>query len=379
MKITGSALPMLQKCQWWARPEVVAPPPTPPSDAMIVGTNVHRAIESTLRGQPAAVLEDTAADLFNEWKQWWATTPLNHAGWLPEVAFAYNVNTDSARSVKTDEHRKYEVNPGEIPGTIDALWLAEDHGLIIDWKTGSSFGNVADAQDHWQLRLYALMVARAYKFDHMETYIVRITEDGVRTTSATLDAMDLDAVAAEVAALVRSVPSSQPRPGGHCARCKAVAVCPTTATAMDALAPAAPVELKITSPDQAASLLLRLRQVQAACETMEAMLKEYAANRNEEGIPLPNGKRWVRKSVDRESVNLNGMENAEAIAAICTAGCEAAIESKLSITKAGMERIYKAQGLKGKDLGSKVEALMSELRRIGATRTQTVDAYREVE
>jgi hypothetical protein len=33
---------------------------------------------------------------------------------------------------------------------------------------------------------------------------------------------------------------------------------------------------------------------------------------------------------------------------------------------------------KGKELGAKVEALMDELRRIGATRTQTVDAYREV-
>ena len=378
MKITGSALPLLKKCQWWARPEVIASPQQPPSEAMLTGTAVHAAIEAILRGQPAAVLEDTAADLFNEWKQWWATTPLNHAGWIAEFAFAYDVNTDSARSIQTDEHRKYQVNPSEIPGTIDALWLADDHGLIIDWKTGSSFGNVADAQDHWQLRLYALMVARAYKFDYMETYIVRITEDGVRTTSATLDAMDLDAVAAEVAALVRSVPSSQPRPGSHCTRCKAVAVCPTTTAAMDALAPAAPVELRITSPDQASSLLLRLRQVQAACETMEAMLKEYAANRNEEGIPLPGGKRWVRKSVDRESINLNGVENAEAIAAISMAGVESAIESKLNISKAGIERVLKTQGLKGKELGAKVEELMNELRRIGATRTTTVDAYREV-
>ena len=146
---------------------------------------------------------------------------------------------------------------------------------------------------------------------------------------------------------------------------------------MDALAPATPVELKITSTDQASALLVRLRQVQAACETMEAMLKEYAANRDE-GIPLPGGKRWVRKSVDRESINLNGVENAEAIAAISMAGAEGAIESKLNISKAGIERIYKAEGLKGKELGAKVETLMNELRRIGATRTTTVDAFREV-
>lgn len=379
MRVTGSALPMLQKCQWWARPEVVAPPPPPPSDAMIVGTNVHRAIECTLMGLPMPELDADATDLFNEWRQWWATSPLAGHKWNAEDAYAYDWMRDAARYIGTGMGRGYEVNATEIPGTIDAIALEDEYAVIVDWKTGSSFGNgPADAEDNWQLRLYALMVARTHGIDTVHTHIVRITDQGVRQTSATLDAMDLDAVAAEVAALVRSVPSSQPRPGSHCARCKAVAVCPTTTVAMDALAPAAPVELRITSPDQASSLLLRLRQVQAACETMEAMLKEYAANRNEEGIPLPNGKRWVRKSVDRESINLNGVENAEAIAAISMAGVEGAIESKLSVTKAGIERIYKANGLKGKELGAKVEALMDELRRIGATRTQTVDAYREV-
>jgi len=380
VRVTGSSLPLLRKCQWWARDEVIAPPQPPASDAMLVGTEVHAAIEDTLRGvdEPRKLSEE-ANELFSEWRKWWQSSPLNHAGWLPEVAFAYDVATDSARSVKTDTHRAYEVNAGEIPGTIDALWLAEDHGLIIDWKTGSSFGNgPAAAPDNWQLRLYALMVARAYKFDYMETYIVRITEDGVRTTSATLDAMDLDAVASEVAALVKSVPSSQPSAGGHCARCRAVAVCPTTTRAMDALAPATPVELRIDSPEQASALLVRLRQVQAACETMEAMLKQYAANRNEDGIPLPNGKRYIRQSVDRESINLNGVENAEAIAAISLAGAESAIETKINVSKAGIERTLKASGLAGKELRAKVEDLMNELRRIGATRTTTVDSYREV-
>jgi len=150
---------------------------------------------------------------------------------------------------------------------------------------------------------------------------------------------------------------------------------------MDALAPvapAAPIELRIDSPEQASALLVRLRQVQAACETMEAMLKQYAANRNEDGIPLPNGKRYVRQSVDRESINLNGVENAEAIAAISLAGAESAIETKINVSKAGIERTLKASGLAGKELRAKVEDLMNELRRIGATRTTTVDSYREV-
>jgi len=60
------------------------------------------------------------------------------------------------------------------------------------------------------------------------------------------------------------------------------------------------------------------------------------------------------------------------------AGAETAIEAKATTSKAAIERVFKTQGLKGKELGAKVEALMDELRRIGAIRSTTVDAYREV-
>jgi RecB family exonuclease len=379
VKITGSALPMLKKCQWWARPEVVAPPQSPPSEAMLVGTAVHAAIENTLTRKPVPALEDEAGDLLREWQQWWKTSPLASEKWQAEVAYAYDTAKDAARFIGASIGRGYETSATEIPGTIDALLLEDDHAVIIDWKTGSSFGHgPADAADNQQLRLYALMVARAHKLDTIHTHIVRITDQGVRQTSATLDAMDLDAVAQEVAQLVRAIPDSPPRPGGHCTRCRAVALCPSTQSAMAVVAPPEPVELKIATPEHAAQLLIRLRQVQAACETMEAALKLYAANRNEEGIPLPSGKRWVRQSVDRESINLNGDANALGIAIISMAGAEKALEPKISVSKAGIERELKAQGLKGKELRDKVEGLMSELRAAGATRTTTVDAYREV-
>lgn len=381
MRPTGSSLPLLRQCQWWAREEVVAPPAPPPSDAMLVGTAVHAAIEATLVGNPLPALEEEALDLYNEWKRWLdsGTSDISQHKWEAEVAYAYNPVTDSARRIGVSMNRAYEVSAHEIAGTLDALVIESEYAHVVDWKTGSAFGaGPADAQDNWQLKLYALMVARAHGLDTVHTHIVRITDRGVSQTSATLDAMDLDAVAAEVAALVKSVPSSEPRPGGHCTRCRAVAVCPTTDGAIAVVAPAEPRELKIASPEQASALLLRLRQVQAACEQMEAALKLYAANRNEDGIPLPNGKRWVRTSVDRESINLNGADGAAGIAVISMAGAESAIESKLSVSKAAIERIFKAQGLKGRELRDKVEALMYELRAAGVTRTTTVDAYREV-
>jgi hypothetical protein len=370
---------MLKQCQWWARPEVIAPPQPPPSEAMLVGTAVHAAIENTLIGKPVPALKDEAGDLFSEWQQWWKTSPLASEKWQAETAYAYDTAKDSARFIGASIGRGYETSATEIPGTIDALLLEDDHAIIIDWKTGSSFGHgPADAQDNQQLRLYALMVARAHNLDTIHTHIVRVTDQGVRQTSATLDAMDLDAVAQEVAHLVKSIPDSPPRPGGHCTRCRAVALCPSTTSAMAVVAPAEPVALTIANPEQASALLMRLRQVQAACETMEAALKEYAVNQGEAGIPLPNGKRWVRTSVDRESINLNGEANALGIAAISMAGAESALEAKVTTSKAAIERVFKSQGHKGKELRDKVEGLMSELRAAGATRTTTVDAYREV-
>ena len=387
MKITGSTLPVLRKCQWWAREDVVAPPALPPSDAMLIGTEVHAAIEATLIKKPLPTLEGEALDLFNEWKSWWrGTWPETKLGdglllhqFEAEVAYSYHPATDSANRLGTTINRAYAVNGDMIAGTIDALEINNDHAHVVDWKTTSGFGaGPADAEDNWQLRLYALMVARAHRVDSVTIHVVRITTNGVTSTSHTLDSLELDAVAHEVQRLVKSVPTAMPKPGSHCHRCRAVAVCPTTNDATTAIAPPAPIKLEIND-DNAGNLLMKLRQVQAACEQLEGALKLYAANKNEEGIRLPTGKRWVRTSVDRESINLNGDANAQGIAIISMAGAEKALEPKISVSKAGIERELKSAGLKGKELREKLDNVMSELRAAGATRTTTVDSYREVE
>jgi CRISPR/Cas system-associated exonuclease Cas4 (RecB family) len=379
VKVTGSSLPLLRKCQWWAREDVIAPPALPASDAMLVGTEVHAAIEATLTKRDVKLSTEEGMDLFREWMQWWTTSPLAVHQWKAEVAYAYDVPRDSARLIGENVGRGYEVSTVEIPGTIDALVFDDEHAHVIDWKTTSGFGpGPADAEDNWQLRLYALMVARAHRLDSVTIHVVRITTSGVTSTSHTLDSLELDAVADEVHRLVKSVPGATPQQGSHCHRCRAVAICPTTNDATTAIAPPAPIKLEIND-DNAGALLMKLRQVQAACEQLEGALKLYAANKNEEGIRLPSGKRWVRTSVDRESINLNGDANAMGIAIISMAGAEKALEPKISVSKAGIERELKAAGLKGKELREKVEGLMSELRAAGATRTTTVDSYREVE
>lgn len=378
MKVTGSSLPLLRKCQWWARPEVEAPPQMPPSEAMLLGTAVHEAVEKTLLGQAVALTSPEASDLYRTWLEWWATSPLGKGIWEPEVAYAYDPYADAARRLGKSVARRYTVDVNEIAGTVDAVTVNGTGALVIDWKTGMDFaGMTADAADNWQMRLYALAVSRTHKVDSVTIAIVRITPYGVRHTEHTLDAFELDAVAEEVKALMQAAPKSQPQPGLHCQRCKAVSACPTTATASEALTKMEQVTLEIQSPEQASAALVRLRQVQAACEQMEALLKLYADTH--EGIKLPSGKRWLKVPQERESINLSGPEMAAGISALSAAGVDDAVETKATTTKAAIERSLKSKGLKGKELRTATENLLSELRAAGVVRSVTVEAWREVE
>jgi len=374
VKVTGSSLPVFRSCQWWARPEVETPPPSAPTPEMLLGTEVHAAIEVFLAGQTPK-LSDEAQSLFETWRAWWQQSPLRHEAWLTERPYAYSTTSDTARPLEVASHRRYTANADEIAGTIDALALDAEHGHVVDWKTGKDFGRMtADAAGNWQLRFYALALARAHRLDSVTVHVVRISDE-VTHTSHTLDALDLDAAAHEIARLARNVPYSKPEPGSHCRRCRAVAVCPSTSTSTKALvATVEPAKLEISSPEQATELYLRLRQVQAACEQVEAALKAYAS---EGGISLPGGRQYRRISSERETITLNGPDGALARDAIHAAGAHKAVELKYSVSKAAIERELKAAGLAGKELRAKMEALYAELRVAGAVRSTTIDSWRE--
>ena len=379
MNPTGSTTSLLLQCQWWAREDVATPPRTPPSDAMLIGTDVHLGIEKTLTGGDWQPATDTAADYYRTWHEWWMDgkmpgDPLPRRNWLAEQAYAYDPKTDTARKLETS-NRLYVVKPGEIAGTVDAVRVEGKTAIVVDWKTGQDFAKMtADAEDNWQLKFYALCVARVHNVESVTVMIVRIADE-VSVTSHTIDVMELDAVAAQLASLTAGIPFAKPQSGLHCRRCKAVSVCPTTAKATDAIAPVEPVLIELKTPEQATAALVRLRQVQAACEQMESLLKAYAAENS--GISLPNGKRWVRVSVERESINLTGMDGAAGISLIHSVGADDAVETKSSTSKAAIERSLKAQGLKGKELRAKADALYSELRACGVMRSSSVETYRE--
>ena len=381
MRITGSSLPLLRSCQWWARPEVEAPA-FQATEAMELGTKVHAIIDGIISGSlDAAILSDAtdeALAMYDAWSAWWESRPLGDGAWRSEQAYAYDPRTDRARTLDA-KNRGYSVEDGEIAGTVDAVLLTGKRAVVVDWKTGNDFARMtADAADNWQLRLYALCVARCHGATEVEVVIARITADGVQTTRYTLDELELDAVAAEVATLAGKVATSQPQQGAHCKRCRAVAVCPTTEVASVAIAPvsAEPVALKVTK-DNAAALLLRLRQVQAACDVVEAELKRYVIENNVE-VDLGNGKKWKRVEVDRESISLTGSDRAAGMAALEAFGVEGAVEVKYATSKAAIERAMKEKGLKGKELKAKMDELLSDLRASGVVRVATIESFKEV-
>lgn len=387
MKITGSSLPLLARCQFWARPDVEAPP-RPASSEMRLGSAVHAAIESILRDESAEIepeldeLSEEAAPFVASWREWWSGAPLGAGAWRPEIAFAFDPFADTARELGAVRGRAYPAtSPSEIAGTVDAILVEPELGraTVVDWKTGTDFERMtADAAENLQLRGYALAVSRTYGVETVRVAIVRIEEDSVSHTLAEYDALDLAAAADEIRRQLAAIPTAHPAPGLHCRRCRAVAVCPSTVAAVDELAPPtpppAPIPLVVTR-DNAAALLARLRAVEAACETVDAALRAFADANG--GIETTDGRRWRKTATERSSIRLDGPEAAVALEILDRAGAGEAIERKTTTSRAALSRVIKARGAKGKAAEAAVEAIVDELRAAGAVRTTVVESYRE--
>lgn len=393
MRPTASSLPLLAKCQWWAG-EKVEGRSLAVTPEMQRGTAIHAAIEATVLGKPAPDdLDLEASEMFATWLDWWdgGRPGLEHslAGeWQAEQAFAYRPSLDVGRSLGAIRGRAYPpTEPDEIAGTVDALLVDERAraALVIDWKTGDDrAGLTADAEDNLQLRGYALAVSRALALDEVTVAIVRIGSRGVRVTRHTFDALDLGVAAEELRQTLARVPTAQPAPGLHCRRCRAVAVCPATVEASDTIAPRVeaslepapdPVPLVVTA-DNATALLVRLRAVQAACDQVEAALKAYADGAG--GIPV-DGKRWKKVVTERASIRLDGPEGAEALSILETAGVGAAVEKKVTTSRAAIERVLTSHGLKGKAKTQRCEEIVADLSAAGAVRTAQVESYKETD
>ena len=374
MRASASKFALLEHCGYFARPDV-NPPREPPKVNRDAGSALQALVnhasapdrfeEPSLDHLPKAVREEVRvtfdAYLGSDFAQY---------QWEPEVGFAYDTATDTARRLTMVHQRDYSsLRPGEVPGTPDAVYFDDESNgvLVADFKFGD--GNAAREElSRGQRDFNVLAAARAFGATQAIGYIVHLMPGGPRVFLAGYDAAELAAIARRVARAVASIPDAEPRPGPHCHEmwCPARPVCPAGERALLALAPGEPLRFAIERDDQAAALWTRIAVIRAACDAAEDAAKTYA--REHDGFELGDGRRLTPCQEERDSIDLEG--NPAALA-VLPAG--AAVPTA---TKASIERALRASGLKGKELAAQVEGVVNNLRSVGAVTTKVSEMFR---
>lgn len=167
------------------------------------GTEIHSFLEAC-----STIGRDAALELVpEEWREVCAELNLDglhvHLTLAAEVAFAYNVATDTARELGRGVGRIYDdVGEDEIPCTLDVVGVRDlesglRRGLYTDWKSG--FRNRKSIDSATQIDFGSLCVARAYSCDLVEGQLVNVHEDfAPHVQRKTIEAWELDAFAAEL-------------------------------------------------------------------------------------------------------------------------------------------------------------------------------------
>lgn len=218
-----------------------------------------------------------------------------------ELAIAYDPRTRTARelgrNMSRSEARK-QAEDHELVGVMDIAGATDDAAVVADYKTG--WGYVEAAELNWQLKSYALFLARLLGKVRALYSIVRVLDNGsIFRDSAEMDELDLlahedDLIAAlEVRESVRNATREgrwQALPplveGKHCRYCPAFAFCPAKVHAINIVgqnSDVMPVELL---PENAAVAWKRIRAAQKVLERYEGILREFS---RQTPIPLGEG------------------------------------------------------------------------------------------
>ncbi len=207
-----------------------------------------------------------------------------------EVAYAYDVATDTARIIGTNLGRRYgRLGATEIPTTTD-IELRAPVGVVVILDAKSGWRQVS-ARDSMQIRMHALAVSRARGLDRVRVGILQIDDEGTATAEVLeLDDMELDAFSFEVRQAWGRVEAARAElaagrvpdvaTGDHCRYCPAWASCPSrVALARSTLSlEAATVkgQIEAMTPDEAGDLWLRYKVGEELLEVIGVQLRAYA-------------------------------------------------------------------------------------------------------
>ncbi len=287
-QVTGSRLPILQHCQWWARDDVSY---TKPESGAAAGRGVtmHDAIDkndlSGLAFEDVASVQRARAYLQS----------LRDAGYTveTEAPLALNYVTGEGRRLRSSGHRDYsDLKPDEIGLTVDYMAFAKNEGPpfveVGDWKTGYG-AHVDKVSENWQLGAAAAALSDMY--DDV-TVLARIHYlDNDYMDSWRFSAMEAQRFGIWVRNRVELTPTAQPNPGDHCRYCDARVQCPKTQAALAVFSEATTVKwtLEALGVDNDIAMVKNLPVLKAAVEAVDKALKERY---RESGLPLDNGKVW---------------------------------------------------------------------------------------
>lgn len=316
MNPTASKLALLERCAPAAALPAVW---TDATDDMRAGTARHRFIQRAREVGREEALAEVPADA--PWRAQCEALDLDE---LPrgdhEIAYAYDVATDTARCLGPWLDRAYEVSATEISGTADLIappTAEHPRWLVIDFKGEEE---VEPAGVNLQLGLFALCLARLHGVDEVDVaigYLGHGAARGIRWDRATLGPFDLEAVAARLAGIAgaitaaRAVVAAGGTPdvtmGLHCRRCPALLCCPAQAAAARALLAAPPANdaLAQASAEEAGAAWVQVKVFGELVDRMRAVL---AARAEVAGLPLPDGTRLVPVEVLRRSLVLDKAE-----------------------------------------------------------------------
>lgn len=375
MLITASGLERLSKCT--AAGVLPQARSLISSRAASRGTVIHKYLADVHRLGRDGALAAVPADSFKDCEAIdLDELPVDPEKFAPEVAFAYDVTTDSAAELKRGENQRavYEPREGVIYGTADVVGLTDEEALVFDYKTGRA--DLLPASELWQLRFYALAAARTYGRQRAKVAIIRVRDDGSPWWEwATFEQDDLESIADELVMLVMRIKEAREHVvpqqaeatlGLHCKYCPSRPYCPAQQGMAARIGQGTPptVDFKGATHDELAAALQRIQLYRQVMDEAEEQILARAA---EEPIPLGNG--WVlgkklqpctRIDPERAMPLLEQLYGADV--------ANAAVEVKMSMTQAQLERalrVYMARN-PGTKITKLKQATMVALKESGA-------------
>ena len=399
--ITGSGFERAEKCP----PSTFLPHvKSDPSVHAKAGAAVHRylCLVSEVGAEAALELVDKE---FRHICEAIDLSTLPHAspeGWAFEVAFAWDPARDTARELyRGSGERDYgDVEEHEVPGTADVIGLSdEDTVVVLDLKNG--WRRLGAPGESLQLGFYAVAAARTTGATRAIVGWVRLADGTPKYEWAELDAIDLDAMAERLKAVLERAAAAEKaygsvksdalsyksereafarhegelHEGEHCTYCPAFLQCPAKVTLLREML-ALPEQPKVIPKEQVGAMLERLWLGKEVIDRTEKMLEEYV---RAHPTKLPStGETYAL--VEQEKEKIDPVVGRTIVSALVGSElAEKCVENEPTFTKAQLKRIVQPWTReRGLEWAPTERQLLADIKAAGGVTTSRFPLFRRI-